>query len=198
MKKTLFVFGMVLFLAAGCNQVALKQQPTIKEQNNNPAPAKPAGVKTFISEKLGMQFDYLASQGDPVIEQDDTVYVGGKNGQWVQEFSKNPNDDLKTAISKKFLAGIAEKDCWVEQTKTSNILTAQIKYEFTDLEDPRFTDNKCPADYRMTNGLRYFWMDTNHPDKFFFFSIGQYAILGEPDRPGGGEKTWQDTFKVIK
>ncbi len=162
-----------------------------------------AGVKTFLSQKLGVKFNYLASQGSPVIEEGDKIYVGGKGGQWVQEFSKSSNDGLKTAIKKKFLAGVSGQDCAVVDygmSRAANIETAEIQFGFqlTGLDDPRIAVSPCPKDYRMTNGIRYFWMDKNNPDKFFFFNIGQDAILAESDQQVGGQKTWQNTFTVIK
>lgn len=176
---------------------------TVQTQN-------PAGVKTFISQNLGVRFNYDASQGDPVIEEGNTVYVGGKKGQWVRSFTKAPSDDLATAIRKQFLAGISEKDCRVEVThKSQAVDTAQIAIlgfgepsaanpVVGSIEDPRFMNNPCPSEYRQTNGIRYFWMDKIHSNKFFFFSIGQYAILAEPNQSTDRIKTWQDTFEVIK
>lgn len=171
------------------------QQATSTVQN-----ATPQGVKTFTSQKLGIKFNYLASEGDPVVEEGDKVYVGasGKTGQWVQEFSKNPNDDLATAIKKKFLVGISNKDCKVNASHYYGSIDRgyiEIVNFSGTMEDPLFENNPCPAEYRQTNGIRYFLMDENHPNYFFFFSIGQYAISADPVRP---DVTWQSTFEVIK
>lgn len=160
----------------------------------------PAGVKTYKSEALGISFEYLAAQGEPIVEQGDTVYVGGSQGQWVRMFTKDSGDNLKTAIQKRFLTGVSEQDCPVVITQNGKVSTGEIDvgFEMTGLDDPRWDTSPCPADYRVTNGIRYFWMDADHPDRFFFFSIGQYAILAQPDASGGGELTWQDTFEVFK
>lgn len=49
---------------------------------------------------------------------------------------------------------------------------------------------KCPEPYVSENGISYFLEDTNRPDKFVYFSIGQYAIDS-----GISNLMWQDTIK---
>lgn len=188
------------------NTSAKSNANTNTAQNTN-INANPVGVKTYTSEKLGVKFNYLASEGDPVIEEGNTIYVRGKTGQFVEKITKTAADDLKTAIQKKFLAGISEKDCVVsnstyDSTRSSSIDTAEIKYAFqiTGLDDPRIETSPCPKNYRQTNGISYFWMDNNNPEQFFFFSIGQYSIRseGKDGNPSGTEKPWQETFEVVK
>ncbi|MGE5298067.1 MAG: hypothetical protein ACM3KM_02805 [Acidobacteriaceae bacterium] len=179
---------------------------TPKEDPNKPLPE---GVKTYTSEKLGVKFNYLEKHGNPILEETGRIFVGGLSGQWVQEFAKDPNDSLKLAIEQKFLKGISSADCYVVTWKggdedwegySKDFEFGTILYPI-DTENPEkawFDNNKCPKIYRATNGISYFLMDKKHPSKYFFFSIGQYAIFAEPDRPGGGEKVWQQTFQVIK
>ena len=50
----------------------------------------------------------------------------------------------------------------------------------------------CPAEYSKTNGLRFFQMFLEYPDKFFFFSIGQDVVMADD------ENTWFDLFAVIE
>jgi hypothetical protein len=187
----------------------------VQDQNNTSDP----GVQKFTSEKLGITFQYYTDQdgnGETetgVSEQDDKVYVyylpaPVTEGQWVQSFTKNPDEDLDTAIKNMFLKGISETDCYIteypiSETPQENIVTRQIAYPI-DSTDPNATLEelmknraKCPQDYSLTNGIQYFWMDKNHPDKFFFFAIGQYGILAESYKPDVNLKTWQDTFQVI-
>ncbi len=47
-------------------------------------------VKSYTSQNLGVHFEYLAGQGDPIIEEGNTIYVGGKQGQFVRVFTKDP------------------------------------------------------------------------------------------------------------
>lgn len=170
----------------------------------------PAGVKTYTSQVLGVSFEYLASSpyftqlkpGDAaVIERGNQIWVGGAQGQSVQEFAKEPADRLDVAIKKKFLAGIADKDCPVlYMDKGGNTVTAAIDvgFEMTDWGDPRFDTSPCPVAYRVANGIRYFWMDRQHPEKFFFFDIGQYGIPAAPEVQGNAPTPmWQDTFRVV-
>ena len=41
----------------------------------------------------------------------------------------------------------------------------------------------------------HFIKDTRHPDRFFFFKIGQYSIFGAG--PGEYGYPWQDTLRVL-
>jgi len=178
--------------------ITTQSQATTTAQSSNPA-----GIKTFVSEKLGIKFNYLVSEGEQVVEEGNSVYVGrhsGVIGQFVKEFSKDPKDDLATAIQKRLLSGISDKECAVEVSDSGSTSKAAITIVGSNgtMDDPLLENNPCPPEYRSTNGVRYFWMDKNHPDHFFFFSIGQYLISGEPPHSGGQWKSWQDTFEVIK
>lgn len=188
-------------------------------QTPNPSDSQSA-AKTFSSDILGISFKYMPDQdGDgkadtDVKETGDKVYVyytatPAEQGQWVQEFSKDPTATLIDAVKKQFLANISEKDCFAvdldqfyQQYGASvppaepNFVRAIIAFPFPADQTQPFDTNatKCPATYRLSNGLSYFAMDKNHPDKYFFFSIGQYGIMADT----GGQKTWQDTFTVTK
>jgi len=50
---------------------------------------------------------------------------------------------------------------------------------------------KCPQPYAAIGGIAYFLADTAHPDRFLFFSIGQYAI------PVGKDRTWQSSIVFL-
>lgn len=162
----------------------------------------PAGVKTYRSEALGISFEYLAAQGEPVIEEGGVVYVGGRDGQSVEVFTKKADESLEQSIRRQILANYPSSLCTIDVVP-SNIMsgyqTAGIGYpESTGGDEPWFENSKlCNPDYARTNGIRYFLYTPEYPEKFFFFSIGQYAILAEPAGDGGG-KTWQDTFEVFK
>jgi len=50
---------------------------------------------------------------------------------------------------------------------------------------------KCPQPYAAIGGMAYFLADTAHPDRFLFFSIGQYVI------PLGTDRTWQSSIVFL-
>lgn len=168
--------------------------------------------KLYQSDKLGVQFNYKPSYFDTTIstkEVGNKIYVYASNtkaedGQYLEEFSKEPQDSLELAIKKKFLAGYSESDCFVEKLKNDNGFgnlypdsyeLATISYPLpTDTNLPFFANaEKCPAIYSKTNGINYFVYDKNHADKYLFVSVGQYAIDS-----GIEGKVWQHTIRFIK
>lgn len=177
---------------------------TFKFIDQNQQKAKP-GVKTFTSEKLGISFTYSTLLQSPTNATEAGnkifVYTGNQNptqGQFVEVFQKNSGETLKAAIKKLLLAGKSEADCFVEDYKLtdypSGFVGAQIGYP-TDSNDNMETleekANKCSPGYAKSNGLSYFLEDTGHPNKFLFFSIGQYAIYSDENT------LWQNTIKII-
>jgi hypothetical protein len=174
--------------------------------------ASVASVHIYRSEKLGVQFNYLSSDDGsvydiPIIEEGNRIYVGGKDGQWVEKFTKDPQDTLEEAVTKSLLSGTSRSDC-VAALSLRGQGTVEIKIvkaaTAQNIEDPIWTHNPCPPEYRFTytTGGRYFSMDPQHPDAFYFFSIGQYAIPAEPDvrieiMDEPAPKSWQDTFKIV-
>lgn len=169
----------------------------------------PKGATKYTSEKLGISFYYLETQPGSIkfkaAEIVNKIYVYQQNfnpesGQFVEVFTKSENDTLKDAVKKRFLANISEKDCFVNSgayMKEYPALyeTAIIDYAVpTDTGDQPFWSygEKCPQDYSKTNGIRYFLEDTNHPDKFVFFSIGQYGIGASLDN---NQLLWQHTIR---
>ncbi len=57
------------------------------------------------------------------------------------------------------------------------------------------TADRCPRPYTVAGGEVYFMADSLHPDRFFFFKIGQYSIFGVG--PGAYGLPWQDTLRVL-
>jgi hypothetical protein len=184
----------------------------------NDQPADPTKPKTYFSDKLGISFQYLPDQDadgkadSAVWEENDKIYVyysamDPKQGQWVQEFKKDAGDTLAQAVQKQFLKDVSATDCFVKDFNQfyseygaptadlpANVEKALIAYPIDVNSEAPFWQNsdKCPKDYSLSNGISYFYMDKNHPDKFFFFSIGQYGILADTEK----NLTWQDTFQV--
>ncbi len=159
-------------------------------------------VRMYISSKLGITFNYYETPGMPevrVSEKGDKISV---NNQSVEVFSKDPSYSLTEAIAKQFLAGYPSNDCFVSPLQyqpgfppmPDNFVIAIINYPPPpDSNEPFwYNSSKCPADYSATNGIRYFAMDKNHPDRFMFFNIGQYFIDGD-----GSGTPWQETVQVL-
>lgn len=171
-------------------------------------------IKTYTSENLGVTFDYFSHPDIMLVdvtESGNKICLQSCDGQFVEVFYKDSGDNLITAVQKEFLPSISEADCKAIAYKDglnyfgSNTEAVEIEYGFTPTEpgDPRYSTSPCPASYSKTNGVRYFWMDKSHPDRFFFFSIGQYGIWAEyphgtwvDDNPSD-RLLWQDTFRVF-
>lgn len=160
-------------------------------------------TQIFTSEKLGISFEYSKSDNIQAKEIGDKVYVyypdrDPVSGQWVQVFSKAPQDTLAQAIQKQFLQNIDPKNCFVEAygEQKAGVDTATISYPPpTDPQAPYWENSKnCPQNYSKSNGISYFYMDESHPTTFLFFSIGQYGIFADKQKG----TVWQDTIKIIK
>lgn len=163
--------------------------------------------KKYVSPQLGISFLYLSlNQGSnfKVKEVANKVYIYDLNydydsGQYVEVFTKDSDQTLKQAIEEMFLEGYSTSDCLATSSPASeeypstyiegNII---VPGEFTDMEEMAAKWQLCPQPYVRTNGISYFLMDGNKPDKFVFFSIGQYAILA-----GTGDLAWQDTIVFL-
>lgn len=185
--------------------VVPKIRPTITptpKVNTNP------NLKIFTSDTLKISFDYLQVQPDYPKEKVSVsvsgnkvyIYMGTKpeEGQWVEVFKKDKNDTLKQAISKQFLSGISENDCFVENVTAKRkyspeFQVAEITFPYDpNSEIPFFAvEHKCPKGYTRSNGISFFLSDTNHPEIFLFFSIGQYGINAD------NNQMWQETIRFL-
>lgn len=191
-------------IPVGSPSATLTTSPTTAQTQNPDS-------NTFSSTKLGISFRYgkLADSTQPsskinTLETGNKVYVyegsmKPETGQYVEVFTKNPSDSLTEAIKKQLLTGIVESDCFVkilnDPKLPADFSKATISYPVpTGSQDPAFTfGEKCPQNYRESNGISYFLADKNHPDKFVFLSIGQYAI---PAQTGSTSLNWQDTISL--
>ena len=165
-----------------------------------------SGAATFTSQRLGIGFDYLSTEAG-VQESGDRVYVYAlntppANGQWVQVFRKAPTTSLEDAIRAQVLQGYSPQDCFV--VRSQDPVPGQTNpptYQFARIDVPHQPGDgpgvlqaaaaKCPQPYAAVGGIAYFLADTAHPDRFVFFSIGQYAI------PAGGNRVWQQTLRFL-
>jgi len=171
-----------------------------------------AGQKRFASPKLGISFLFMSDINGETInvkEVGNKVYVysdigSGKyeNGQYLEVFQKDEKVTLANALRTTFLRNYTN-DCVVTENilSTGNqrdypsnykLASIKVKGEVEGLEDMMTKLEKCPSPYTQSNGISYFLMDENHPDKFLFFSIGQYAIDGYPTGT-----PWQDTIEFL-
>jgi hypothetical protein len=173
--------------------------------------------KSYFSTKLGVRFNYMEtdyqlgtdySQKIGVKELGDKIYVYYANskptdGQWVQVMAKDKSDGLMEAIQKKFLTGYDPRKCYVGYLDLStadypsNLEFATINFPPTSDPDAPAWDNAkyCPQNYTTTNGISYFAYDKNFPDRFMYFSIGQYNISADENYVDG--KSWQQTFQIF-
>lgn len=166
--------------------------------------------KDFISEKLGIAFDYLSSENkrNYVLETGNKVYVytdvtqSPEKGQFVEMFYKQSSESFENAIKRVALSNASSEDCKI-LVDSRNKLDPKGPFVgtivFPPISDPNNHDwnwgdvklGTCSLDYEAANGIRYFYYNPKKPERFFFFSIGQYTIETEPGR------SWQDTFQVL-
>ena len=165
---------------------------------------------TYTSESLGVSFWYAnktpadASATILISESGSKVYVypssgNPQSGQSIERFDKSTTDSLSQAITKRFLSGIPQADCFVKINPVKpkpTVTKATIGYPIpADADQPNFTyGEKCPAGYRESNGMAYFFEDSTYPDRFYFVSIGQYGIPSQNSKP---DSMWQDSIIVF-
>lgn len=168
-------------------------------------PAASGEAQLFQSEDLGISFNYMQVQNDEevIVAQDkSTVHIfprrlGIQGGQSVEVFKKSPADTLQQAIQKTLLANKNPADCVVlpyrlDPTYPQTYQAAEIGYpiEVPDIVVQEEMAQKCGAGYAKTNGIRYFLYNPATPDRFVFFTIGQYPILAAETIP------WQNTLRI--
>ena len=166
--------------------------------------------QTFESADLGISFYYANKSNGSSIEtrlEGNKVLIGQKSDftdsyQSIEKFDKDPNETLELAIYGQILAEISLDDCTVEAvTKKSTDQYTWEKAQIVPLAQAGAEEtggpvenSACPAKYTASNGISYFLMDSNYPDRFYFISIGQYGILAAD---GDAETTWQDTLQIF-
>ena len=183
-------------------------QPGVTQQANG-------NVVTFTSTALGLSFSYQPSQRGATVA---TRVVGQRvylyytdlpplEGQYVEVLRKAPGESLQQAIQQQILTSFDPQDCSLTtqvpevsefpHPPTLVYLTIQPRVPPTvsaaddDIATAAAQAQKCPQPYTMFGGSAYFMADSAHPDRFFFFKIGQDVILGAEGYP------WQDTLRVI-
>lgn len=183
--------------------------PTVKITPTPPTLVKQKNSNIHISQKAGVAFYYAESVGNnpvKVVEEDNNIYVyidnkttGYKSGQYAEIFPNALNNDLPQTVRNRFLGGIPPSECFVEEVKIQNrpgFTQVQIKYPLpANLTKPMEEyGKKCPEKYRNNEGLRYFLMDNERPQRYTFFDTGQYTIPSAT----GSLIPWQETLIFLK
>lgn len=145
------------------------------------------GGEAFATKQIGNKIFVHPTNLDP------------ESGQYVEIFPKDPANTLVEAINQSILNRYSLTNCITKEVAVgqypSGYTTARITLlsegSGAGMEAASVEGEKCPQPYAAYGGLAYFLMDSKHPDKFVFFSIGQYAIQGDNERP------WQDTLEFI-
>jgi len=125
----------------------------------------------------------------------------------VQVFHKPPSESLSQTIQTQILAGYDPRACRLAAptladdsgyphaaTLTYAMLLPHVPPTVSAADDLIATEaaqaQKCPPVYTVFGGSAYFMADSAHPDRFFFFKIGQYWLYSASGYP------WQDTLQV--
>lgn len=166
---------------------------------------------SISSEKLGIKVSYYSSPENLTGAKEEGnriyFYMNGpantsdyKTGQYLEEFTKDSDASLKSAIESNFLQNIDTDQCFVEIIEdTDEYQKAIINYPDTPCSDgsPAFACNSCPVDYSRSNGISYFLYYKDHPNLFFYLSIGQYSLMaGDPQASLGAE--WFSNIEFLK
>jgi hypothetical protein len=194
--------------------------PAVEDNSSNdtpeitPTPETIEGQKRYTSQKLKVSFLYMEKIGGEtfqVKEVGNKIYIYDsrtpfEQGQSAEVFEKSATQTLEEAITQIILKEYSTESCLVKSPgfMSSNTVyptsysTASIipNANSTDFETvSNFIEKNCPTKYTSFNGMMYFIADSKHPDKFVFFSIGQYAILANTDQKN--PITWQDTLEFL-
>ncbi|MHB0857557.1 MAG: hypothetical protein ACYC5M_08305 [Anaerolineae bacterium] len=177
------------------------------EPTATPGTVATTEVITYTSQELGISFRYAPEQYEQhieVLEQGDRIYVYASRGepstgQWVQVFEKSASESLEQAINGLIMPGYPSENCKVITPVVPPVKEAPPSHTFAHIVVPPVPDEDdaarlarwrtCPQTYTVIGGIGYFQGDTLHPDRFLFFSIGQYMINAEEG------VLWQETVR---
>lgn len=178
----------------------------------SPTP-RPAEKVTFSSSSLGIAFDYAPTLGGDTLAtqvEGDKVYVYDTRlpyaqGEYVEVFTKDPQQSIQQAIAQIILHGYNPDNCSLGAVHGAGtyyppsyqIASIQYNDSSSNPQDgwPPQDPSVCPAQYTTTAGVSYFLMDTSHPSKLLFFSIGQTPISASSDPTD--QMAWQDTVRFL-
>jgi len=164
---------------------------------------KAPGTKIYYSSSMGLAFTYrelFDNQNIKITESGNNINIDGQN---LYFFEKDPELSLVEALTEKFLIGYKDEECFAKQYESKNTPSSYVKAGLSpagDRGNGLEVFNKCPLDYGETNGARYFLMDNNIPEKFFFVELGQAAVAsdGTIDEEGNTSSDWSNSIKIFK
>ncbi|HZI95790.1 MAG TPA: hypothetical protein VFD40_01230, partial [Candidatus Paceibacterota bacterium] len=123
-------------------------------------------------------------------------------GQYIEKFDKDKDISFADAIKNELLGEDTGDYCFVRITgDLGDMQYATIDYPNNLCEDnePSWVCANCTS-YQKTNGAQKFIYDKNHPDVYFFVSIGQASLLRHIDGLTGEEMSkleWFNNIEVI-
>src|SRR5680860_162999 len=160
---------------------------------------------------LGLKINYYSNPEWPTLvkEVGNKVYfydkIDGDNyemGQYIEKFDKDKDISFADAIKNELLGEDTGDYCFVRITgDLGDMQYATIDYPNNLCEDnePSWVCANCTS-YQKTNGAQKFIYDKNHPDVYFFVSIGQASLLRHIDGLTGEEMSkleWFNNIEVI-
>ena len=172
---------------------------------------KAEGTKLYYSDRLGIGFTYIPEPDlapgyvVSVVEEESKIIVDEE--QSVEVFTKNPKMTLEQAITERFLKGYDPEKCFVKiydadiEVDAPGYVAAGISFpEPENPEDAWWTNNvDCPQNYSETNGVSYFLMNTEVPEKFVFVEVGQYAAASDGIVDANGQEyNWSHSIRILK
>lgn len=204
----LLLFALTLILP-GCEQNSSQTSTPGSSHVQTSSTMQSTSSLVFASSSFGIMFQYAPHQGGDTIAtkvDGNKIYVYDVRfpyvqGEYIQVFKKDSKLTLQQAITKIILVGYNTSHCLIGPARQdsflypSNYQTASIQYSGTSNGWTVSNTNTCPSSYLADNSIAFFLMDTQHPDKLLFFSIGQFPIDASTDPKV--HQRWQDTIRFL-
>ncbi len=168
-------------------------------------PLFPNGIgQYFFTKELGDKvYLYWVPGANQPFSGSDTEFLQtiAPSSKYVEVFNKDPQQSLTDTIKQQFLTGYAESDCFVHTTHYGHSREDE-SFQTAIIDYPRHSTQtraqlgasiaKCPK-YVTANGVSYFMLDPQHPNKLLFIKLGQDNL------PSGVKGySWDETIKVLQ
>lgn len=168
----------------------------------------PAG-HGYFSPRLGIGFTYLAPKPLHIWETGSVIHVDTgtiSSEKTIEVFAIDPVPSIAIAIRDNFLQGVSEQDCYVGllPIATDPYQAAAINYPVVESSDQPWWDTpaaqKCPEKYRTTNGVSYFLMNAEVPDKLVFVKLGQDSLATDGTIVSAGQapSDWSESIRILE